>query len=715
MPDDEASDKSPADAPPARSSTPLLQTAEIFNAGAKYSFEPFPSGSRNELLDYLEGVGPADKELFVVDLLQRSWDTELNAAALQLVLNSLVEALPLPIRLRVDIRIGDPSPEDVDPVTGKSEWFSQTDPEFEDSVAEIENAAIPSLRPGNKEFVIWVVRARASETRYYVTVVLHYAASDPARPGVLDRITDWSVVDPLSSPRYYNPTNVVRRRMLGLLRHQGIRDARVHDTWVPPCLAGEDTTSGLAVYAVVSQLLDRIGAMHCHGQAFDAPWLFAPTRPWFDPDSLRAEALGRAAFKAMEKLEWRARVALFPIKPVADDECEKELKRGVYPPAGHTPLPRSRDGSVKPEPAGEADWLSSVYNRRDAATQTPEREPSPAPSSDAQSSSSGSSDSSSGSSDSSPLFSSSSVRDYFLHIYTERKREDLERFREDINLTSQAVTEAESFAGRVHTEVLDNERVVSAAILRAFGLYSSLRSDSAQNVDQSLTLLTIEHRAQEQCADLEASIERLATTYVPMVLHDITMDRLDFRKVVEEAIGESEGFSETMNRVKNTLHLAYESRAALGDAAHQLVEAGAPAREGDWNATTAGAVDKEKEEETGTKQPPPKKKGAKKGKQTNKGKPAPKAKPAKARRAESEEGSGDGDGGGGGSDDEYKDDGGKGADPEPSSPPDKKATRSTKRKLSDKTTPDQDQDGQQPVASKKARTQETVKSAEADE
>ncbi|KAI0544922.1 hypothetical protein F4679DRAFT_505416 [Xylaria curta] len=330
---------------------PWLRDAHIINSGSKYAFKPYPVDSYISLPNYLYDVGPFDKEIYTLDQLQRTRTTDLNASSLQIVLNALVDVLPPVLQNQVGLHMtGLPTGGDTGAVIGQPDWFSQSDEDFEKTVQDFENSTFPPLKSGDKQFVLWAVATGPPGLGIpgYVTIVLHY--------GLFGRITDWAIVDAIGKVSgEAGRIDRVRTRLTRLLPpSHGIADATEHQIWIPPSEPGGICVSGLSAYSLVAQLLDRIGMMHCSGTPFRADVLFAPTRPYFNPDAVRAEALGRAAMKAMEKLDWKARLALFPISSFDDGVRSVvwpgELAPGEIPPLAHAlPVPGVSDNASSDE------------------------------------------------------------------------------------------------------------------------------------------------------------------------------------------------------------------------------------------------------------------------------------------------------------------------------------------------------------------------------
>ncbi|KAI1439306.1 hypothetical protein GGR50DRAFT_690647 [Xylaria sp. CBS 124048] len=306
-----------------------LQEARVVNFGTSDSFVPFTHGPEDNLQQYLADVEPVEDEQDALDCLQRTQTTTPDSPALLLVLKAFMSSLPQKIQNLVGLYTGeaeekgeeddDDDSRSVYPGTIQAFCIAKDDESFEELANILKDTRFPSLGLEDKEFVFWVVDAGTFENPHYVTIVLHKETRDLSRPNQLDRVTHWALVDTTVTDDEPEATKQVRHRMQRLLHDQGIPDDAEQTIWVPKPEPGDELLSGLGVYAVISQLLDRIGTMYHHHAGFDAETFFAPTRPWFNPDAVRAEMLGCAAFKAMDKLKWKARLGLYPIKLCTND------------------------------------------------------------------------------------------------------------------------------------------------------------------------------------------------------------------------------------------------------------------------------------------------------------------------------------------------------------------------------------------------------------
>ncbi|KAI1129114.1 hypothetical protein F5Y10DRAFT_291360 [Nemania abortiva] len=315
---------------------PWLRKSQIVNLGTKFAFPPIPEdseaygeGGQDEWLrGYLEGTPSLDKELYVFDLLQRTRTSKLNTSALQVLLKALHEALPPKVRNRIELDMAERRvdgtvlyPRDTGPVIGSYDWFSMNNSSFDKIIEAIDTRAIPRLDSHNKEFIIWVVNTGDSGFDHYVTIVLHYTPSRiSAAPPVYDRISHWSIIDPPNRQQSKSRLQRTKNR-LRLLLGADLEGAEERQIWIPPPnIKDEEFSSGLVAYSVVKQLLERIGIFTSMESQYGPDDFFAPLRPWFNPDALRAEALGHAAMKAMEKMEGKMRLALFPIQGFNDGD-----------------------------------------------------------------------------------------------------------------------------------------------------------------------------------------------------------------------------------------------------------------------------------------------------------------------------------------------------------------------------------------------------------
>ncbi|KAI0184453.1 hypothetical protein EV127DRAFT_486120 [Xylaria flabelliformis] len=528
---------------------PWLRDAYIVNSGSRYAFTPYPLDSYGSLPTYLNDVGPFDKEIYSLDLLQRTRTTDLNAPSLQVILNALVDALPLIIQNKVGLHMtGLPTDGDTGAVIGQPDWFSQSDDDFDKTVQDFENGTIPPLNSGNKQFILWVVSIGSPDISIpsYVTIVLRY--------GKFGRITDWGIVDAIGKlGGSTGQLDRVRARVTRLLPpDHGITDATEHQIWIPPSEPGGICVSGLSAYSVVAQLLDRVGIMHCAGVHFDAEAFFAPMRPWFNPDAVRAEALGHAAVKAMGKLEWKARLALFPVRSFDDGVREVvwpgELAPGEIPPFAHA-LPGS---AASDNVSGDGDSLFGEAEDQDAA-------------------------SGSGSSSSPDTHPGTEVTE--LENYLLLKREDIKRVENMVAAALAAYREAAEFSERLYTEVLEppNNSVPSAyAVERFFWL----------------TQRTIERT---RSAELQTIL--LPRCYTSASIHNKVMSRLDAEKRIAVLQEQIEGLKTRYTAMDENLHAAYALRKGHGKGQLADVDVIAKAAIGGGDLPVIAAVGLEDDED----------------------------------------------------------------------------------------------------------------------
>ncbi|KAI3326778.1 hypothetical protein HD806DRAFT_488179 [Xylariaceae sp. AK1471] len=512
--------------PPVSNTLPWLRRAQIVNFGPKYTFPPYPE---HGLCNYLADVEPVDNEIYVLNLLQRTRTTSVEATALQLTLNALLNAVPQPIQERVDLHVGAREEDrDTGPVIGQLDWFSQDDGAFENTVADLEDGSIPSLKSNNKEFILWVVDAGTPDHQHYVTIVLHYEPSNPWKPEILDRIGHWAVVDALDNNNNVSLAQFrTSARVKRLFRRHDIDPALERTIWVPPQQEGEGFASGLLAYAVIAQLLDRIGIMHCTGGYFDEGAFFSPTRPWFNPDAVRAETLGLAATKAMEKLRWKARLALFPVAPFADSQGEffdpTKLAPSQAPPPAHN-IPSDVDSLFEEK-------------GKDEATQTDQAAPEPSlvypisstiPSSDGKDDVIGQ-----------PIDEDSPELQWYLN----RKQEDIEREQAQVQRVREASLQATNFAERLQMEVLNapNNNVPTSWAVEA--------------------LRGLIHRAQVLHASAKLLIDVVNTDYHPE-FHAIFLDRLEQQSAYAEL---EEQYYEDSGTLDPTVEILFDAVAARGD------------------------------------------------------------------------------------------------------------------------------------------------------
>jgi hypothetical protein len=479
--------------------------------------------------NYLADVGPVDNEICVFDLLQRSRTTKVGATALQLTLNALLDGLPQPIQEKVSLYVGAREGDhDTSPPIGQSDWFAQDNEAFENTVADLEDGSLPPLKFNNKEFTLWVVDAGTPNQQHYVTIVLHYEPSNPRKPKLLDHIGHWAVVDALDNE---DNTSLAQSRTSArvkrLFRRHNIDPTLEQTTWVPPQRKGEEFASGLLAYAVVAQLLDRIGIMHCSGGHFDEEAFFSPTRPWFNADAVRAEMFGRTAIKAMEKLRWKARLVLLPITSFTDDQRKSvdpgELAPSQVPPAAHN-IPSGKDSSSEGEAKNNTIQANQAKQQRDSAF----RGSKPAPNSGNQDDNTG------------HTIDEDSPE---IQWYLNRKQKDIERAQEQVQKATEAAFQAATFADTLQMEVLnapDNNVPANWAIEKLRGLL---------------------HRAQALHKSAKHLIDVVAADYHP-VFHAVVSDRLEQRRALAELEEHCRVNSSTLD---HAVEIFLEAVAARGD------------------------------------------------------------------------------------------------------------------------------------------------------
>lgn len=144
----------PQPGPKTQNPLPWIRNAQIVNQGTKYAFTPFPDDPEGSLRAHLDDVKPIDKEIYVLDLLQRTRATGLNPFALQILLNALVDSFPQNVRDVVGLHMSAvPLDGDTGAVIGQPNWFSQHDRDFEDTIQKFEDNKIPPLSSNGKEFI----------------------------------------------------------------------------------------------------------------------------------------------------------------------------------------------------------------------------------------------------------------------------------------------------------------------------------------------------------------------------------------------------------------------------------------------------------------------------------------------------------------------------------------------------------------------------------
>ncbi|TRX95136.1 hypothetical protein FHL15_003828 [Xylaria flabelliformis] len=536
---------------------PWLRDAYIVNSGSKYAFTPYPIDSYGSLPTYLNDVGPFDKEIYSLDLLQRTRTTDLNAPSLQVILNALVDALPLIIQNKVGLHMtGLPTSGDTGAVIGQPDWFSQSDDDFDKTVQDFENGTIPPLNSGNKQFILWVVSIGSPDLSIpsYVTIVLRY--------GRLGRITDWGIIDAIGKlGGSTGHLDRVRTRITKLLPpNHGIADATEHQIWIPPSEPGGICVSGLSAYSVVAQLLGRIGIMHCSGASFDADAFFAPMRPWFNPDAVRAEALGHAAVKAMGKLEWKARLALFPVRSF-DDGVREVVWPGELAPSEIPPFAHALPGLTESyNVSGDGDSLFGEAEDQDAASE-------------------------SGSSSSSSPGTHSETEVTELENYLLLKREDIERVENMVAAAKAAYREAAEFSERLYTEVLEppNNSVPSAYAVERFFWLTQRTIERTRSAELQTTLL---HRC-----------------YASASIHNEVMSRLHAEQRIAVLQEQIEGLKTRYTATDENLHAAYALRKGRGRGQLADVDVIAKAAIGEGELPVIAVVDLEDDEDVAEADP----------------------------------------------------------------------------------------------------------------
>ncbi|KAI0420086.1 hypothetical protein F5X98DRAFT_333648 [Xylaria grammica] len=429
---------------------PWLRWTQTLNQGSKYSITPF-LGDDVALKEHLADVDEFEKEIFVLDRLQHAKAAEFSASTLQILLNSFRAELPQSVQDQFGLDLGrDYGDPDTGPVIGQQVWFTQDDESFQNTLELFRKEMVVPLDNDNKEFIFWVVDtgnpsfdppAEYNWSSYFVTIVLHYGPSDPSKPEVLDRITDWAIVGGRDVAQT-DVDNIERTasRLQELLRDQ-IEGAVRREIWLPPLdedKAANRYISGYLAYSTVVQLATRLGSIQLTGQ-FSKEAFFAPLQPWFNPDSVRAEALGRTAIKALEKLKWKARVALFPIEPSDVPNPEPwgpatEHKLLVVETAD-TLFGDYEDGAEGKAEASESSSSSSAGDgvkegpRTELQEQWNKSQPRP--------------------------YRDKTFEEELIEIYAQKKRDDLMRARSEWRSARVVCKEALDYANRIKSEVLE--------------------------------------------------------------------------------------------------------------------------------------------------------------------------------------------------------------------------------------------------------------------
>ncbi|KAI0429733.1 hypothetical protein F5Y09DRAFT_356649 [Xylaria sp. FL1042] len=526
-----------------------LRWSQILNQGTDSSFAPF-LGSDEELRQYLADFEGADKEIHVLDLIQKSRIARFNPPTLQILLNSLVDGLPQAIQDEVGLHMGaDYADPDTGPVIGQPSWFLQDDARFQITLDLFEKGILPQLDSGNKRFVLWVVDAGTPRSSYYVTIVLCYGPSDPLKPDVFDRVTHWAVIDARAVGQRSEAAERTANRVLNLLPYQA-EGAIKHDVWLPPHQGGqgEDFASGLIAYSVVEQLLDRIGTMYCTD--FDIEAIFAPFRPWFNPDAVRAEALGRAAMKTMARLNWKGRLGVFPIQPFGDSHSPLGDREDLAPfqtlPIAHM-LPKTKTKTEDAE--STVDSLFGDDENQSIATQTVNiitshgtqthahgvpnagidlrdlawsPTPSPSPASE-------------------PGQGEAEAHGFF-DMYYDRKLQDLKKAKLEAEETREMCLEAQAFAEKLEHDVLQapiNNIPTAYAVERLFWLIQ---------------------RATERARHIKNLRDSLSRRYILELVHSAVVEQLKSEEAWQELDELYIGYENIYGSAERILNRAYAAR-----------------------------------------------------------------------------------------------------------------------------------------------------------
>ncbi|KAI5925131.1 hypothetical protein F4810DRAFT_718541 [Camillea tinctor] len=227
---------------------------------------------------------------------------------------------------------------------GNDSIFSCSDEVFEKRVG---TAAMPEPEMMDKEYVIWSVNVGESVLRppfgmdpfaepeppqtlqHYVTIVMHLEPSDPVnKPDIRDRITHLAIADPMH--QQHGSPEAARRfkdgiidRLRRFLPKYTFAPNFERELWTPPLdqdLVNENFATPFMACSVTAQLYDRIAEMEFSNAGFNPDAFFRPTRPFFNPDTVRSELWGLLCAKLMALLDWKVRIGLVPTNYTVDPQ-----------------------------------------------------------------------------------------------------------------------------------------------------------------------------------------------------------------------------------------------------------------------------------------------------------------------------------------------------------------------------------------------------------
>ncbi|KAI2640094.1 hypothetical protein GGS21DRAFT_505156 [Xylaria nigripes] len=343
-----ADPEAPAPAPAPEPALPWLCEARIVNSD---TFTPYLDGPKGSLREYLADAEQANEPQYVLDLLQRRRITNLTRPALELLLNSVLAGYPQEIQDKISMVFYKPTEEPHDeenPDSGPRQhpdWFWQNGQAFEDMIAGQQlDGPVFNIENNDKEFFFWFIDVGSPNDPQFIIIILHLERRPVPSATHRDRISHWAIVDPSGQEFPGSVTSRGRDRLRRLIQSHTAVSGTAQRLTIPPLEHGDP--SGLLVYKTMAQLFDRISHMHYNGGLFVEGVFFHPTPPWINPDAVRAEAMGHAAVKTMEKLRWKVRLGLYPIKPFNEGTIQDVL------PAELAPRDTPPLGGWKRNPAG---------------------------------------------------------------------------------------------------------------------------------------------------------------------------------------------------------------------------------------------------------------------------------------------------------------------------------------------------------------------------
>ncbi|KAH9908946.1 hypothetical protein F4778DRAFT_714698 [Xylariomycetidae sp. FL2044] len=173
----------------------------------------------------------------------------------------------------------------------------------------------------SREYLLWPVVANDGDK--WVAVIAHLIKKDKPNPDALanpldasipqtipsndfNHVDEWCVVDP---GRSQSAIQNVQTRFASILGADGItlNPTPRQPIWVPS--VRDNFSSGIRVYALIKQLMDRITQSHCMEQPH-GPSFWDPTDGWLNVDEVRGEMQGRAAQGCLRDMKYTSRIAI---------------------------------------------------------------------------------------------------------------------------------------------------------------------------------------------------------------------------------------------------------------------------------------------------------------------------------------------------------------------------------------------------------------------